>query len=93
MVLDKELIVNLFLIIFYIIILYIFDKAKRRFSGGMIEKVINLIIISVLLMLVSDYVTLLEAFIPPDFVFIIRVLFRLAALAVLAFGGLRLLTV
>ena len=93
MVLDKELIVNLFLIIFYIIILYIFDKAKRRFSGGMIEKVINLIIVSVLLMLVSDYVTLLEAFIPPDFVFIIRVLFRLAALAVLAFGGLRLLTV
>jgi hypothetical protein len=107
MVLDKELIVNLFLIIFYIIILYIFDKAKRRFSGGMIEKVINLIIISVLLMLVSDYViiisvllmlvsdyvSLLEAFIPPDFVFIIRVLFRLAALAVLAFGGLRLLTV
>ena len=93
MVLDKELIVNLFLIIFYIIILYIFDKAKRRFSGGMIEKVINLIIVSVLLMLVSDYVSLLEAFIPPDFVFIIRVLFRLAALAVLAFGGLRLLTV
>ena len=92
MVFTKELVVNLFMVIIYIIILYIFDKAKQRFSGGTIEKVINLIIVSVLLMLCSDYVPLLDAFIPTDFVYIIKVVFRLAALAVLAFGGLRLLT-
>ncbi len=92
MVFTKELVVNLFMVIIYIIILYIFDKAKQRFSGGMIERVINLIIVSVLLMLCSDYVPLLDAVISADFVYLIKIVFRLAALAVLAFGGLRLLT-
>ena len=92
MLFTKELIVNLFMVIIYIIILYIFDRAKRRYAGGMIENVINLIIVSVLLLLCSDYVPLLEGFISMDFVYIIKVIFRLAALAVLAFGGLRLLT-
>ncbi len=91
MVFTKELVVNLFMLVIYIIILYIFNKAKNRYSGGMIEKVINLIIFSVFLMLCADYVPLLSMVIPADFVYIIRVIFRMAALAVLAFGGLRLL--
>lgn len=81
------------MVVFYIIILYIFDKAKQKFAGGVIERVVNLIIISVLLLLCSDYVPLLNAIIPPDIVYIIKIVFRMAALAVLAFGGLRLLTI
>ena len=91
MMFTKELVVNLFMLVIYIIILYIFNKAKNRYSGGMIEKVINLIIFSVFLMLCADYVPLLASVIPADFVYIIKVIFRMAALAVLAFGGLRLL--
>ncbi len=74
MVFTKELVVNLFMLVIYIIILYIFNKAKNRYSGGMIVFFINLIIFSVFLMLCADYVPLLSMVIPADFVYIIRVI-------------------
>jgi hypothetical protein len=93
MVFSKELVVNLFMIVIYIIILDIFDKARKKFAGGMLGRVITLIIVSTTLMLISDYAPLLNQVIPLDIVYIITVLFRVAALAVLAFGGLRLISI
>ncbi len=91
MTLTPSATVYLLMIVIYVIILYIFDRARRKFKGGNIEMVIKLIIINTLLLLAADYVYLL-GFLGSDFVYIARTLLRLAAMCAIAFGGLRLIT-
>ena len=45
----------LFILVIYIIIIYIFDRARKKFKGGNIEMVIKLIIINTILLLVADF--------------------------------------
>jgi hypothetical protein len=85
-----EIMVRLFILMIYIIIVYIFDRARRKFKGGTIEMVINLIIANALLMIASDYVHFLT-FLPPEINYILQAILRLAALCAIAFGGLRLI--
>jgi hypothetical protein len=82
--------VYLFMLVIYIIILYIFDRARRKFQGGTIEMVIKLIIINTLLLLCADYTHFL-GFLGPETAYILQTVFRLAAMCALAFGGLRLI--
>ncbi|MBI4776943.1 MAG: hypothetical protein HY788_22640 [Deltaproteobacteria bacterium] len=93
MVIGTEMTVNLFMIVIYLIILYVFNRAKSKFRGGSIERVINLILISVFFLLCADYTVLLKFVLSDDLRYVIEVLFRLIALSVLAVGGLRLLSI
>ena len=93
MVIGTEMTVNLFMIVIYLIILYVFNRAKSKFRGGSIERVINLILISVFFLLCADYTVLLKFVLSDDIRYVIEVLFRLIALSVLAVGGLRLLSI
>ncbi len=82
--------VYLFMLVIYIIVIYIFDRARRKFKGGTIEMVIKLIIINTLLLLCADYTHFL-GFLSPEVAYILQTVLRLAAMCALAFGGLRLI--
>lgn len=90
---STEITVSLFMIVIYLIILYVFNRAKIKFEGGNIERVINLILISVFFLMCADYTILLSFVLSDDLRFIVEVVFRLFSLSVLAIGGLRLLTI
>ena len=83
--------VYLFMLLIYIIIVYIFDRARKKFKGGNIEMVIKLIIINTLLLLAADYTYLLD-FLAPDLMSAVRTILRLGAMCAIAFGGLRLVS-
>jgi hypothetical protein len=85
-----ETTVYLFMLVIYIIILYIYERARRKFKGGTIEMVIKLIIINTLLLLASDYTHFL-GFLGPNITYILQSILRLAAMCAIAFGGLRLI--
>lgn len=85
-----EIMVRLFMLMIYIIIVYIFDRARRKFQGGTIELVIKLIIANALLLIASDYTHFLT-FLDPEINYVIQALLRLAAMCAIAFGGLRLI--
>jgi len=89
MILTPETTVYLFMLVIYIIILAIFDRARRKFKGGTIEMVIKLIIINSILLLVADFSHFLD-FLGPDIPYVLGVIFRLGAMCAIAFGGLRL---
>ncbi|MBW2207847.1 MAG: hypothetical protein JRG79_13145, partial [Deltaproteobacteria bacterium] len=48
MELSAQTTIYLFMLVIYIIIVYIFDRARKKFKGGNIEMVIKLIIINTL---------------------------------------------
>ena len=77
--LTPQPIVYLFMLVIYVIIIYIFDRARRKFRGGNIELVIKLIIINNLLLLAADFTYLLK-FLDPDMVYTIQTVLRLAAM-------------
>ena len=88
--LTPETTVYLFMLVIYIIILTIFDRARRKFKGGTIELVIKLIIANSLLLLLSDFAHFFK-FLGPELPYILSTVFRLAAMCAIAFGGLRLI--
>ena len=85
-----QTIVHLFMLVIYIIIVYIFDRARRKFQGGTIEMVIKLILINTILLLASDYTHFL-GFLEPEISYMLQAVLRLAAMCALAFGGLKLI--
>ena len=85
-----ETMVRLFMLMIYIIIVYIFDRARRKFKGGTIELVIKLVIANALLLIASDYTHFLT-FLDPEVNYMIQAVLRLAAMCAIAFGGLRLI--
>jgi hypothetical protein len=91
MKLTPQTTVYLLMLVINVIILSIYDRARRKFKGGRIEMVIKLIIINTFLLLASDYTFLLD-FLGSDVVYIVKTVLRLAAMCAIAFGGLRLIT-
>jgi len=85
-----EMTIYLFMLVIYILIVYIFDRARRKFKGGTIEMVIKLIIINALLLFCADFTHFL-GFLGPEVAYILQTVLRLAAMCALAFGGLRLI--
>ena len=81
--------ISLFMLVIYIIIITIFDRARRKFKGGTIEIVIKLIIVNSLLLLAADFAHFL-GFLGPSIPHMLNVVFKLAAMCAIAFGGLRL---
>ena len=94
MSLTPENTILFFTLVIYIIILHIFERARKKFKGGNLELVIKLIIANNILLLAADYTYFLNLlkFLDPSIVYVLRTLLRLAAMCAIAFGGVRLLS-
>ncbi len=82
-----QMIISVFTLLIYLIIIFVFNKARKKYSGGRVGKVITLILVTVCLLFIADYVVILSSFIDRDILETIRALFRTAALSFLAYGG------
>lgn len=81
----------LFLSLFiYVLILISFNKARKKYSGGKIGEVIKIIIITVILLFVSEYIRAFETLIPENISFIIETVFKTMAISFLAYGGTKI---
>jgi hypothetical protein len=87
---STKFIVLLFTSFIYVLVLVGFNKARLKFEGGKIGAVISLVIATVVLLFVADYVLLFENILSENTVFITQTLFRTAALSCLAFGGIKI---
>ena len=79
-------------LIFYIMTLIIYNRARREYAGGKIADAINLIMMFLAILLLADSADyFLQMFISvgDDIKLIIKILLKLLALSVLFFGGLR----
>jgi len=89
---STKFIVLLFTSFIYVLVLIGFNKARLKFAGGKIGAVISLVISTVILLFVADYVLLFEGLFSESSLFIAQTLFRTAALSCLAFGGIKIAT-
>ncbi len=79
--------ISVFTLVIYLIIIFVFNNARIKYAGGKVGKVINLILVTVCLLFLADYVVILESFMDTEILDTIRALFRTAALSFLAYGG------
>ncbi|MBF0111869.1 MAG: hypothetical protein HQK74_03950 [Desulfamplus sp.] len=84
-----QTIILIFTLIIYMIIIFVFNKARKKYSGGKVGEVINLILVTVALLFVADYAGILSAYVDKEMIDIIKALFRTAGLSFLAYGGVR----
>jgi len=81
-----------FILVLYVLTLVIYNRAKKEYVGGKIGAAINLIMVFVAFLFLSDYVDYFVSSLLPlgeQARFSVKILFRLVAICVLAFGGLR----
>ena len=81
-----------FILVLYILTLVIYNRAKKEYVGGKIGAAINLIMLFVGFLFLSDYVDYFISSLLPlgeQARFSVKILFRLIAICVLAFGGLK----
>ena len=82
-----QTIILIFTLVIYLIIIFVFNKARIKYAGGKVGKVINLILVTVCLLFIADYVVIFDQVMDTEILEIIRALFRTAALSFLAYGG------
>jgi len=83
---------QLLILVFYIMTLLIYNRARNEYIGGKIGAAINLIMGFLLVLFLSDLADYFLVLILPghaDSVQIVKILLRLAAICILFFGGLR----
>lgn len=85
-----QMIISIFTLVIYLIIIFVFNKARIKYTGGKVGTVINLILITVCLLFVADYVVIFDQIIGTEILDIIKALFRTAALSFLAYGGAKI---
>lgn len=85
-----ETIILVFTLAIYLIIIFAFNKARMKYSGGKIGKVINLILVTVSLLFVADYVVFFESYLDSENLNILRSMSRTAGLGFLAYGGAKI---
>ncbi len=75
----------------YVVILFVFYYARSKYTGGIIEKTINLVIATIGLFLVADA----ALFLVPNYGLVtgytVHVVFKIIAMVCLAIGGLKFL--
>jgi len=84
---SAQTIILVFTLVIYIIILFVFSKARKKYAGGKVGEVVNLILVTVVLLFLADYVGMLSPYIDSEILDIIKALFRTAGLSFLAYGG------
>jgi len=82
-----QTIILIFTLVIYLIIIFVFNKARIKYAGGRVGKVINLILVTVCLLFIADYVVIFDNIIDADILQTITSLFRTAGLSFLAYGG------
>ncbi len=82
-----QTIISIFTLVIYLIIIFVFNKARIKYAGGKVGTVINIILITVCLFFIADYVIIFDQTVPPHVLDIVRSLFRTAALSFLAYAG------
>ncbi|MCP4760685.1 MAG: hypothetical protein GY870_02815 [archaeon] len=82
-----QTIILIFTLVIYLIIIFVFNRARIKYAGGKVGKVINLILVTVCLLFIADYVVIFDTFIDKEILTIVKSLFRTAALSFLAYGG------
>ena len=83
---------QLLILVFYIMTLVVYSRARNEYIGGKIGNAINLILLFLLVLFISDivdYFLIMLAPLSEDTILIIKILLRLVAICVLFFGGLR----
>ena len=55
-----QTIILIFTLIIYLIIIFVFNKARVKYAGGRVGKVINLILVTVCLLFIADYVVIFD---------------------------------
>lgn len=81
-----------FILMLYVITLVVYNRAKKEYVGGKIAAAINLIMVFVAFLFLSDYVDyFLSSLLPfsEEAKFSVKILFRLIAVSVLSLGGLK----
>jgi tRNA A-37 threonylcarbamoyl transferase component Bud32 len=89
---ENPWIAQAFILVLYVLTLVIYNRAKKEYVGGKIGAAINLIMVFVAFLFLSDYVDYFISSLLPlgeQARFGVKILFRLIAICVLAFGGLR----
>ncbi len=79
-------------LLFYLITLVIYNRARKEYAGGKIAAAINLVMIFIGLVFLSDFTDYFFIRIfhfTDDTVLIVKLMLKLTALSVLFFGGLR----
>jgi len=87
---SAKLIILALTLFIYVLTVAAFNKARIKYSGGKVGDVINLILITVLLMFLGDFILLLESYLAENILFTLQTLFRTTALSFLAYGGARI---
>lgn len=90
----NNLMLTLFVLItvsIYILIIIIFMNARKKYHGGIIEKVINMIISTIGFMLVADIAFLLIPIYGFDISYQVNVIAKIIAITLLGVGGLKFL--
>jgi len=82
-------------LVFYLMTILVYNRAKKEYVGGKIAAAINLIMVCLAILLLTDFIDyFLLTLIPiqKDIVTISKILLKLTAICVLFFGGLRFFT-
>jgi hypothetical protein len=85
-----QTIILIFTLVIYLIIIFVFNKARIKYSGGKVGEVINLILVTVCLLFIADYVVIFNNIMNMEALEVVRALFRTAALSFLAYGGAKI---
>jgi hypothetical protein len=78
-----------FNLIIYVLIVAAFNRARNKYAGGKVGDMVNIILATVFLLFLADYVQVLGPYLNSAVVFTVESLARTGALACLAFGGIR----
>lgn len=87
---SAQTIILVFTLVIYVIILFVFNKARKKYAGGKVGEVINLILFTVAMLFIADYADFLEPIVSTDIIEIVKALLRTAGLSFLAYGGSRI---
>ncbi len=74
----------------YLVILFVFISARRKYKGGIVELAIRFIIASITLLFLSDAALFFIPLFGLQFSYILHVFLKISAMACLAAGGLKL---
>ena len=79
-------------LVFYLMTIIVYNRAKKEYVGGKIAAAINLIMVCLVILFFTDFIDYFLLKLVPlgkDTITILKILLKLIAICVLFFGGLR----
>lgn len=81
------------LTLFYGLIIIIYTRVNRDFKGGRLAQLSKIIIFAILFIALADLTVFLKGIFAQDAIMSVKLLMRLSSLSILAFGGIRMMSV